>query len=113
LGLIILILVGLVVWDICSSSNGEIPAEENAVMEPTKAPLSREIDSYTYLVNKSYPLPADYVPVDLVEVNAPYDNCNYPYLRADAAVAYEQMVVDAANEGINLFFCGGYRSYDG
>lgn len=57
------------------------------------------------LVNKSHPLPDDYVPPDLVPVDVPFayirdDRRNY--LRKPAALALENMFRDAAAAGMDL-----------
>lgn len=58
------------------------------------------IDGITYvdgilIANKTYALPEDY----------------NPGLDPKAEAAFEQMAADAANEGIYLFICSGFRSY--
>lgn len=57
------------------------------------------------LVNKSHPLPDDYVPPDLVPVDVPFayirdDRRNY--LRKPAALAAGKYVSDAAAAGMDL-----------
>lgn len=58
------------------------------------------IDGITYIdgilvANKSYSLPSDY----------------NPGLDPDAEAAFYEMAADAANDGISLFICSGFRSY--
>lgn len=67
------------------------------------------------LVNKSHPLPDDYVPPDLVPVDVPFayirdDRRNY--LRKPAALALENMFRDAAAAGMDLTAVSGYRSFE-
>jgi D-alanyl-D-alanine carboxypeptidase len=63
----------------------------------------------TMIVNKKYKLSSSFVPPDLRTVNVPHTN-NHP-LRNVAATALEQMVTEAANQGIHLRLLSGYRSY--
>lgn len=67
------------------------------------------------LVNKTHPLPEDYVPVDLVPVDIPFayigdDMRNY--LREPAARALEEMFRDAVAAGLDLIGVSGFRSYE-
>ena len=63
-----------------------------------------------FLVNRDYPLSADYVPDDLVKpsVRASSDAV---LLRREAAQALEEMFAAAKEEGLNLIATSGYRSY--
>ncbi|SDX42781.1 D-alanyl-D-alanine carboxypeptidase [Marininema mesophilum] len=67
------------------------------------------------LVNKSNPLPADFVPKDLVipEVSFSFSE-DHPrkYLRREAAVALERLFAYAQTMGIYLVAASGYRSYE-
>ena len=87
-----------------SSSNIKLP---NAI---DTNPLS-----LTVLVNKSYNVPSDYVPSDLVEATIPF---SFSYkdpkkqLRQVAAQAIEEMFHAASLDGINLVGVSGYRSYN-
>lgn len=56
------------------------------------------------IVNKTYPLPADYVP-DLVPIDG------YQYLERNTAAAFKKMQEAAYNDGVYLACCSGYRSY--
>ncbi len=86
-----------------SSSNIQLP---NAI---DTNPLS-----LTVLVNKTYTVPSDYVPSDLVEPSIPF---SFSYkdpkrlLRQAAAHALEDMFQAASLDGINLVGISGYRSY--
>lgn len=66
------------------------------------------------LVNKAHPLPADYIPEDLVPADVPFayigdDLRNY--LRVPAARALEIMFQDAGDAGMDLTAVSGYRSF--
>lgn len=67
------------------------------------------------LVNKTHPLPEDYVPEDLVSVSIPFAYIGQDmrnYLREPAARAAEKMFLDAAAAGLDLIGISGYRSYE-
>jgi LAS superfamily LD-carboxypeptidase LdcB len=67
------------------------------------------------LVNKKNALDANYVPPDLTIPNIPFSFEGYDpkkQLRSEAAHALEQLVAQAAKEGISLAGVSGYRSYD-
>ena len=66
------------------------------------------------LVNKTHPLPPDYIPPNLVPVNVPFayigdDQRNY--MQQTAALALKKMFQAGASEGLNLIGVSGYRSY--
>ncbi len=64
-----------------------------------------------FLVNRDYPISADYVPNDLVKPNVPGGN-ETTMLRAEAAQALEEMFAAAeAEAGYILVAVSGYRSY--
>ena len=72
-------------------------------------------DYLAILVNKSTPLPSDYVPSDLVPVNIPFayigdDQRNY--LREPAARAREEMFQAARLNGLDPIGVSGFRSYE-
>ena len=67
------------------------------------------------LVNKSYALPSDYEPHDLVvpDVRFPFTEFHEKkQLRKEAAIALEELFSAADREGIELFAVSGYRSYE-
>ncbi|VEF48061.1 peptidase M15B and M15C DD-carboxypeptidase VanY/endolysin [Bacillus freudenreichii] len=68
------------------------------------------------LVNKTFALPSDYVPDDLIRPKVDFSFGNQDieksYLRKEAADALEKMFKAAKNEGILLYASSGYRSYD-
>ncbi len=67
------------------------------------------------LVNKSHPLPEDYVPDDLVKVNVKFNKTatdEEKMMRKEAAFALEKMFMAAERDKIELYGVNGYRSYD-
>ena len=67
------------------------------------------------IVNKTYPLPADYEPADLVIPNVAftfYGTHQKSYLTATAASALEALFEAAHQDGIVLGAVSGYRSYE-
>lgn len=56
------------------------------------------------IANKTYGLPASYVP-DLVPIDS------YQYLERNTAAAYQKMQAAAYQDGVYLACCSGYRSY--
>jgi zinc D-Ala-D-Ala carboxypeptidase len=68
--------------------------------------------SITILINKEFGLPQDFVPKDLVKADMPLSpRSNFPYVRRDAHDALKAMFEVASNDGIELWFHSGYRSY--
>lgn len=86
-------------------------------IEPTdsdEVKLDITPESLTCLVNKEYPLPADYVPNDLVLPDIDFNISYYAekkLLRNDAAVAIEKLFQAAKESGLSLYGVSGYRSY--
>jgi len=70
-------------------------------------------DSIAVLVNKTYGLPADYEPDDLVKVAIPfvYQDETVHSLRQIAADALIEMFAAAKEDGLELAGVSGYRSY--
>jgi len=88
-----------------SSGAGEGEKEKKMVENP---------DDILVLVNKEYNLPADYVPPDLVQPDIPFsfsEDLLKKKMRAEAARALEELIRQAAAEGIELAGVSGYRSY--
>lgn len=70
--------------------------------------------SITALVNKTYYLPQDYSPKDLIvpDVSFSFDGENEKkYLRSEAAKALENLFEAAKKENLNLYAVSGFRSY--
>ena len=63
-----------------------------------------------FLVNRDFPISADYVPGDLVKPNVLGGN-ETTLLRAEAAEALEELFAAAQEEGYLLVAVSGYRSY--
>ena len=71
-------------------------------------------DSLTILINKTFSLPKDYVPSDLIIPNIPFSFTNYSekkWMRKEAAIALEGLFKDASEDRLTLFGVSGYRSY--
>lgn len=67
------------------------------------------------LVNKSYALPADFEPEDLVVPNVPFpfsEDDPKKQLRQEAAHALEQLFAASKRDGLELYAQSGFRSYD-
>jgi len=106
------------------NSNLSQSSEEgkNDVNKPTTPDLNKTskgykietIDGVTYvdgylLVNKTYPLPQDYVPTGTHKtVNA--EICQECIIE-EAYQAYSKMRTDAVNQGLKIWIASGYRSY--
>ena len=66
------------------------------------------------LVNKSHPLPSDYVPPDLRVVRVRFAEGVLPerkQMASEAAVALEALFTAAQEDGVTLYAVSGYRSY--
>lgn len=72
-------------------------------------------DGYRVLINKDYPLPADYAPDDLVVPDILF-SINYysdkKLMRQNAAWALEEMFAASEGCGLSLTAISGYRSYE-
>ncbi|MGN7356976.1 M15 family metallopeptidase [Paenibacillus sp. SAF-054] len=70
-------------------------------------------ESMTVLVNKTYRLPAGYVPSDLVYPNVPFtfsEKIDKRKMRREAATALEKLFAGAKKDGVSLAGVSGYRS---
>ena len=67
------------------------------------------VDGYL-IVNKTYPLPYDFVPSDTFEEATRKDDC-LRCIHSTAYQAFETMKSDAKKEWINIFIVSWYRSY--
>lgn len=67
-------------------------------------PLTHDISSIDYVVNKKRPLPSDYAPRDLVE----YQGIQ---MRQEAMTALKRLVETAVSEDYIVRLLSGYRSY--
>ncbi len=89
------------------SSLEQIEADIREIQLP-----SADTEIYLDLVNKTHPLPADYVPSDLTEVAAVAPGVTCTQLRTPAAEAFAQLLNAAAFDGYTLVLRSGYRSYE-
>ena len=62
------------------------------------------------IVNKSYPLPKDYVPTNTYKSAEGLSYCS-TCIDKEAYKNYEQMKADATSLGLNIWIQSGYRSY--
>ncbi|MBU5482248.1 M15 family metallopeptidase [Blautia sp. MSJ-19] len=72
------------------------------------------ITDYTRLINKKHPLPADYIPRDLVDIGLPFTCAPSDprrLLEKKAAHKAMELITRAGQEGISLYCISGYRSY--
>ena len=73
------------------------------------------ITDYTRLINKEHPLPAAYVPHDLVDLGLPFicaPSDPRRLLEKKTARAVMELLNRARQEGISLYCISGYRSYN-
>lgn len=104
----------------------EVPTAEatgRASFDPEKASfvnsegkrIIREPDDYLVLVNKSYNLPSDWEPKDLVVPNITFafsGDAPRKYMREEAARALEGLFNKAREDNIKIAATSGYRSYE-
>ena len=83
--------------------------------EETRKPLGSAIscDDMRVLVDRSHPLPADYVPRDLVPLrDYGVPTLGSDVLRREAAEHLARLVEDGAEDGEELVVASAYRSYE-
>lgn len=92
-----------------------LPDDLNSILADNKTvPLDLVPDSITVLVNRVYPLPSDYVPVNLTVPDVKF---SFAYLndkrkmRKVAATALEKLFNAAKEKNLELVGVSGYRSY--
>lgn len=92
-----------------------LPDDLNSILADNKTvPLDLVPDSITVLVNRVYPLPSDYVPLNLVVPDVKF---SFAYLndkrkmRKVAATALEKLFKAAQEKNLELVGVSGYRSY--
>ena len=88
--------------------SGFVKAEKSET-ETTSSAGIFEVGSINQVVNKDYPLAADYVPNDLVWMDLA--GTRDTQMRAEAAAGLEKLFKAAQAQGIELYCCSGYRSY--
>ncbi|WKY43816.1 M15 family metallopeptidase [Eubacteriaceae bacterium ES2] len=69
-----------------------------------------ETGSITQVANKQYSLSSSYVPDDLVWLDLP--STRDTQMRSEAAAALTELFDAANSDGIELYCCSGYRSYE-
>lgn len=90
------------------------PPEEPEVTEAGTEVVDNPYDELG-LVNKSFALPEDYVPEDLIVPDVPFpftEDLPKKYMRENAAHALEELFEGAEDAGLEMFAQSGYRSYD-
>lgn len=68
-----------------------------------------------YIVNRTHPLPPDYIPVDLVVAPIPFIASMDDPKRLICSIMYfplHALYLDAKNEGLDLYGISAYRSYE-
>lgn len=91
-----------------------LPPEEAEVTEAGTEVVSNPYDELA-LVNKSFALPGDYIPEDLIVPDVPFpftEDLPQKYMRENAAHALEELFEGAEEAGLEMFAQSGYRSYD-
>lgn len=91
----------------------ELPATQETPQPTETAAPAPDVDSpesLTVIVNKRRPLPADYVPADLIELPAQLSP-QTATLRPAAAEATQALFAAAAADDIDLTVISAYRSY--
>ena len=71
--------------------------------------------SYTSLVNAAHPLPATYIPPDLVDCGLPFDATpgdSRRLLESQTAMHAHALFMAAHRAGLSLYGISGYRSYE-
>lgn len=106
----------------CTSNNIEIDNEEvdlstsndNKITNDSHEEIVETIDDeYLILANKTHNLEESYVPEDLTELNIKYSGTDSSkFMRKEAALALENMVNAAKQDGITLIGRSAYRSYN-
>ncbi|UUI04076.1 D-alanyl-D-alanine carboxypeptidase family protein [Oceanobacillus jeddahense] len=90
------------------------PPEEAEKTEAGTEVVSNPYDELA-LVNKSFALPDDYIPEDLIVPDVPFpftEDLPQKYMRENAAHALEELFEGAEEAGLEMFAQSGYRSYD-
>lgn len=76
--------------------------------------MPETLNIYTRLINKTHPLPSDYIPLNLIDSGIPFDaTAGDPkrLMEKKAAHAVLRLVQAACKEGLCLYGISGYRSY--
>ena len=106
-------LVGLTEEGIASALGPSAPAAELSKKMTRKPPPSATCDDLSILVDRTHPLPSDFVPKDLVQLrDYGIPTLGSEVLRREAAEHLEHLVEDAAADGEELVVASAYRSYE-
>lgn len=87
------------------------PVSSAAAATATPDPACSDTGSYVLIANKKHPLSADYVPSDLVDITGIPKQNREEQMRSEAADNLIAMFNQASQEGVQLYFISGYRSY--
>ena len=98
-----------------NNENNEIDNNEIKTDEEDDKIKIEQIDGVTYvngimIVNKTYPLPEDYVPKNTYKDATGLSYCT-ECIDKEAYQKYQEMDADATSLGLNIWIQSGYRSY--
>ena len=95
-------------------SNSAYDYKSTSEMIREQALESAKQQGLLILVNKQHPLAESYIPDDLTAMKYFVANrsAETRYMRKDAAAAFDQLVVAAARDGVELRMTTAYRSYE-
>jgi LAS superfamily LD-carboxypeptidase LdcB len=85
------------------------PGDSSLALEGRPAPA--DSSAVRIRVDQTHPLPADFVPPDLLEIPVPPASRQHLELRRDALAALLRMVDAAKQDGVELRVVSAYRSY--
>ncbi len=94
-----------------SSLVPEEPTAPEELPAPEQPPAPADSSSVRIRVDQTHPLPADFVPPDLLEIPVPPASRQHLQLRRDALAALLRMVDAAKEDGVQLRVVSAYRSY--
>lgn len=114
--IIILVAIMLGTWFLVDREQAGRPGQDR----PGQSTFDKSLHSLDqpgsiwWIVNKNRPLPADYVPGDLVTPNVPKRTAGGDESQVSQKIAQplEKLIHDASATGHNLMLVSGYRSYD-
>lgn len=84
---------------------------ESETEEPTEEDPNLKYVDGILIVNKSFPLPADYVPKDTYKPVNGQDSCQY-CVTNETYEHFKEMQADIEVLGLNIWIQSGYRSYN-
>ncbi len=90
-------------------SEAENVKPDNSEREKTGPDGIFQVGSINQIVNRNYPLAADYVPSDMVWLDLP--GTRDTQMRAEAVAALTKLFEAAQAQGLDLYCSSGYRSY--